>query len=182
MSSYSEYIGVIARTHGLDGTVVLMDTIGITNGLVPGATLGIGYSRDFTKTYTIDMFESSPKRTTLRLRELQSADSAQALVEQAVYARAQDVGLNEDERHRIGDIEGCTVVTADGGIVGIVTDVWLMPANDVWVVTLPDGRTVPFPVIDDVVVSVETGSRRIVVNVLPGLLDLGTTTAEDHDE
>lgn len=182
MSSYSEYIGVVARTHGLDGTVVLMDTIGISDGLVPGATLGIGYSRDFTKIYTIDMFESSPKRTTLRLRELQTSDSAQALVEQAVYARPQDVGLNEDERYRIGDIEGCTVSTEDGGVVGIVTDVWLMPANDVWVVTLSDGRTVPFPVIDEVVVSVNTQSRQIVVNLIPGLLELGSTTSEDHDE
>ena len=182
MSSYSEYIGVVARTHGLDGMVLLMDTIGATSGLSVGSTVAIGYSRDFAKVYTIDAFESSPSRTILRLRECPSADSAMALVEQAVYAQPSDVGLREDDRHRIGDIEGCTVVTSDGTVIGVVTDVWLMPANDVWVVTMPDGRTIPLPVIDDVVLSVDVAARLIVVFLLPGLLDLSTTSAEEQDE
>ena len=182
MSSYSEDIGVVARTHGLDGMVLLMDTIGATSGLSVDSTVAIGYSRDFAKVYTIDAFESSPLRTILRLRECPSADSAQSLVEQAVYARPSDVGLREDDRHRIGDIEGCTVVTNDGNVVGVVTDVWLMPANDVWIVTMPDGRTLPLPVIDDVVLSVDVAARVIVAYILPGLLDLSTNSAEERDE
>lgn len=180
--AFTEYIGVIARTHGLDGTMFLMDTVGIPQGLRPGATIGIGYSRDFVKTYTIDEFDATPMRTTLRVREISSADEAQTLVEHAVYCRPEDVGLNDDDRFRIGDIEGCNVITKDGQHVGTVTDVWLMPANDVWVVTLPDGRTVPFPVIDDVILNVDTAARRIDVELLPGLLDLGSPSAEDRDE
>lgn len=179
---FTEYIGVIARTHGLDGTMFLMDTVGIPQGLRAGATVGIGYSRDFAKTFTIDAFDATPMRTTLRVKEIASADEAQAFVEQAVYCRPEDVGLNDDDRFRIGDIEGCAVITKDGTHIGTVSDVWLMPANDVWVVTLPDGRTVPFPVIDDVILNVDTDARRIVVELIPGLLDLGSPAAEDRDE
>ena len=57
-----------------------------------------------------------------------------------------------------------------------------MPANDVWIVTMPDGRTLPLPVIDDVVLSVDVAARVIVAYILPGLLDLSTNSAEERDE
>lgn len=178
---FEEYIGVVGRTHGLDGTVVLDDTVGLPRALTPGSTVGIGYSRDFVRPYTVAVFEHSSVRTILRLREIDSPERAEALRDQAVYASSDAVGLDETERHRVGDIEGCSVVTTDGISLGVVSDVWLLPANDVWVVTRPDGSTVPLPVIDDVIVSVDTATRLITVNLLPGLLDIDTQTDTESD-
>jgi len=182
MSAFTEYIGVVARTHGLDGTLVLMDTVGIPDGLVAGMSVAIGYSRDFASTYTIDVFDATPMRTHVHLREITSEEAAKFLIEQAVYVKPSDVGFDDDDRFRIGDIEGCSVVTDEGVELGVITDVWLMPANDVWVVTMPDGRTVPLPVIDDVVLTVDTAARRVVVHLLPGLMELSTSAPNDAHE
>lgn len=182
MHTLSEYIGVVARTHGLDGTMLLIDTVGIPKSLVPEMKVGIGYSRDFVTMYTIEVYDSTPMRTHLRLHEISSADQAQQLVDQAVYAQPQDVGFHDDDRYRIGDIEGCRIILEDGSDLGVVTDVWLMPANDVWVVTMLDGRTLPLPVIDDVVTKVDLVQRCITVHILPGLMDLASSSTDVDDE
>ncbi len=178
---FEEYIGVVARTHGLDGTMLLDDTVGIPRPLTPGVSVGIGFSREFVRPYTVDVFEQSPTRTTLRLREITTPEQAEALRDHAVYAAADTVGLSEANRFRVGDIEGCSVITTDGIALGTITDVWLLPANDVWVVTRPDGSTVPLPVIDEVVIAVNTAERSVTVNLLPGLLDIDTPTETDPD-
>ena len=177
-----EYIGVIARTHGLDGTVLLVDAVSLPQPLVAGTRVGIGYSREFTTMYTVAEFSASPHRTTLRLVEFSTADALASLIDQAVYAASEDVGVDDSDRHRIGDIEGCRVVTSDGELIGTVTDVWLMPANDVWVVTTPDGSTIPMPVIADVVKHVNIEERCITVELLPGLREITSTSGDDSDE
>lgn len=176
-----EYIGVIGRSHGLDGTVVLVDALSLPQPLAPGARIGIGFSRDFVTMYTVAEYTSTTHRTTLRLQEFTSAEAVAALADQAVYASSADVGVDDSDRHRIGDIEGCSVVTIDDEAVGTVTDVWLMPANDVWVVTTPDGSTIPLPVIDDVIKQVDIAQRRITIDLLPGLRDITRTTSEEND-
>ena len=176
-----EYIGVIGRTHGLDGTVVLVDALALPHPLVSGTRVGIGYSKDFVAMFTIAEFTVTPHRTMLRLVECSTAESVAALVDQAVYASSVDVGVDEEDRHRIGDIEGCTVVTTEGETLGMITDVWLMPANDVWVVSMPDGSTIPLPVIDEVVKTVDVTQRRITVALLPGLREVTRSSGDDSD-
>jgi 16S rRNA processing protein RimM len=56
-----------------------------------------------------------------------------------------------------------------------------MPANDVWVVTAPDGSTIPLPVIDDVIKHVDIAQRRVTIDLLPGLRDITRTTADEND-
>ncbi len=176
-----EYIGVIGRTHGLDGTVVLIDALTLPQALAPGTRIGIGFSKDFVTMYTVAEFVATQFRTTLRLAECTTAEAAAALADQAVYASSADVGVDPEGRHRIGDIEGCEVVTTDGELLGSVTDVWLMPANDVWEVTSADGATIPLPVIDDVIRHVDVVNRRITIDLIPGLRDVTRTSADDND-
>jgi 16S rRNA processing protein RimM len=56
-----------------------------------------------------------------------------------------------------------------------------MPANDVWVVTTPSGKTIPLPVIDSVIVSVNLEQRVIVVRLLDGLETIDDHDASEHD-
>lgn len=179
---FSEYIGVIGRTHGLDGTVVLQDTVGLSVSLPAGAEVGIGFSREFARTYVVREYHEASREPRLSLRGVDSAEAATSIVDQAVYVRADALRTPTSDRYAIGDIEGCRVITGDDGTeLGVVTDVWLMPANDVWVVTRPDGSTIPLPVIDDVIRRVDLPSRCITVQLLPGLTDLDTTSEEEHD-
>lgn len=182
MSTYDEYLGVVARSHGLDGTLVLSDVVALPSPLRPGQNVAIGYSREFTTVHRVVEFTHSEYRTTLRLADVTTAEAAARFIDQAVYVSANDVGIDSSLRYRIGDIEGCAVIDESGEQLGLISDVWLMPANDVWVITTNTGSTIPLPVIDDVILSVDPSKRVITVRLLPGLRDIDTLNSERDDD
>ena len=68
------------------------------------------------------------------------------------------------------DLTGYRVVDAGRGDIGVVSDVIVTGANDVWVGSGRLGEVL-VPVIDSVVEAVDAESREIRVRLLPGLLD-----------
>ena len=181
-SAETEYLGVIGRSHGVDGTVVLIDTVGLPARLDATSTVYVGYARDFAKPYRVLAFHATPQRTTMRLAGITSPEAATALVDQAVYVSSSDLAPSATDRYRIGDIEGATVKAEDGTVLGTISEVWLLPANDVWVLQRPDGSTIPLPVIDEVIRGVDLAERTITVRLLEGLEDLSQGSTEADDE
>lgn len=178
-----EYIGVIGRTHGIDGTVVLTDVPGTTVTLSEGMTVFAGFSREHSRPLTVRSFVPNVTAPRISFAEYPSAETALALIDHAIYVPSAAV-QSAGDRYSVGDIEGCTVCDEDGTVLGTVTEVWLLPANDVWVVSRDDGTTIPLPVIDDVIRSVDIAQRTIVVRLLNGLADLSSsdTGTEDGDD
>ena len=66
---------------------------------------------------------------------------------------------------------GLDVVTTAGDRIGKVTGVEQMPANDIYVVGTTDGEVL-VPAIEAVVKAIEPGNGRIVIEPVPGLLEL----------
>ena len=180
--SFTEYLGIIARTHGLDGSIVLSDTTGLKPSLTPGSTVGVGFTRDFSESMTVEACALHGDKIILRFRGITTPEAAEVLFEKAVYVLAEDVGVVEEQRFAVGEIEGCLAMDRQGALVGSVTEVWLLPANDVWVITTPDGSTIPLPVLDHTVLSVDLLERTIVVDVPDGLQDIDKPQpGEEHD-
>ena len=177
----TEYVGVIGATHGVDGTVVLVDTVGLPVRLASGDTVYVGYARDFVRPLRVASFHSSPTRTTIRLVGLTSPEQVASLIDQAVYVPSANVAPSATERYRIGDLEGATVVREDGSTIGVIDDVWLLPANDVWVVRTVQGRSIPLPVIDDVIRHVDITNRVVTARLLDGLEELDSQASEADD-
>ncbi|AIQ53362.1 MULTISPECIES: ribosome maturation factor RimM [Paenibacillus] len=81
------------------------------------------------------------------------------------------VELPENEYY-FHDIVGCEVYTdqdADKPL-GTITDILQPGANDVWVVKPAKGQDILIPVIDDVVLDVDTAAKKITVHLMEGLL------------
>jgi len=173
-STQSEYIGVLGRVHGLDGTFVLSDAVPLPQGIVPGTSIAIGFSRDFTKPYCVESFFQNEHRTLLKVREVTTAEAATQLLDNAVFASSDAIGAPSHDRFRIGDIEGSSVIDESGNHIGTITEVWILPANDVWVVTTPTNNTIPLPVIDEVILNVDVETKRITARLLDGLERVNT--------
>lgn len=199
MPAYTEYLGVIARPHGVDGAMVLTDVVVVPTSLGPGSTVAVGFAREFTRTFTLEAFSQTPERTTIKLTTIGDREGAQALVDQAVYFDASQVLAPSSNRFSVADIVGCTVhvlptVEADASVdsntvalertpslpvvLGTITDVMLLPANDVWVVTTPDKQEILLPVIDSVVKDVDVQGKVVSVVLIEGLLDPDTDETE----
>ena len=64
---------------------------------------------------------------------------------------------------------GCEIVTTTGLPVGIIEEVFSNGANDIWVVRDRSAEHL-VPVIEDIVKSIDWDARRVIIEVVPGLL------------
>ena len=156
----------------MDGSIALSDIAGLRANLQAGSTVFVGYTRDFAEPRTLADFQQSRHRIVMRFQGIDTPEAASPLLEKAVFVSAEDVGVEETHRHAISDIEGCTAYDEDGAPIGEVSEVWLLPAQDVWVITTPTGSTIPLPVLDHTVLSIDTASRTITVRIPDGLIDI----------
>ena len=85
--------------------------------------------------------------------------------------RDQAVKLGPDENF-IVDLIGLSVVTDEGEDLGILTDVILTGANDVYEVTMADRKKVLLPAIKQCILKVDLDEGKVLVHILDGLLDL----------
>lgn len=106
----------------------------------------------------------------LRLEGVSDANAVQVLVNQDLQIPiAEAVALPEDQ-YFWHEIVGLDVYDEDGVYLGKVGDVLRTGSNDVFVVR-QGSREILLPVIEDVIRAIEPRARRIVVHLLPGLLD-----------
>jgi len=76
----------------------------------------------------------------------------------------------EGDEFYFHEIMGCTVYDLEGQEIGVVTDILQTGANDVWTVTPESGKAHYIPYIEDVVKEIDIDEKKIVIDVLDGLL------------
>ncbi|BBH20899.1 ribosome maturation factor RimM [Paenibacillus baekrokdamisoli] len=79
------------------------------------------------------------------------------------------IDLDEGEYYH-HQIIGCRVVTEDGEELGVISEILVPGANDVWVVEKPKGKQILIPVIDDVLLNVDVSNKLVTVRLLEGLI------------
>lgn len=106
-----------------------------------------------------------------RFAGVESRDEAEQLRGETLGVRSEDLPLDEDE-YFLFDLIGMDVSTAAGEMLGRVTDVRRLPAQDVIVVTGDDGRESLIPDVPEFVDKSQLEEGRLVVMPIEGLLDL----------
>ena len=84
--------------------------------------------------------------------------------------RKNAVKLQKDE-YFIADLIGMKVIDPDMQVEGELTDVMQTGANDVYDITLSDGRSFLLPAIADCIKKVDMKEGVITIHILEGLLD-----------
>ena len=77
----------------------------------------------------------------------------------------------EEGQYLVRDLVGSQVITEDGQLFGVLTEVLSPGANDVYVVEMKKGKEVLLPAIPDCILDVDITNKKIIVHILPGLLD-----------
>ncbi|HEY0603282.1 MAG TPA: ribosome maturation factor RimM [Herpetosiphonaceae bacterium] len=105
------------------------------------------------------------------LNGIDSREAAETLRGQEVYIRQADAMPLDEDEYYLHDLPGLRVETADGTAIGTVKEVLETGANEVLVVTRPEGGEALIPMIKDVVKRLDIAGGLIVVEPLPGMLD-----------
>jgi 16S rRNA processing protein RimM len=128
------------------------------------------YVGDRLRPYRVKGARVEPGTVLLRLEGVDDAVAAQALANQDLQIPiAEAVPLPRDQ-YFWHEIIGLEVVADDGARLGRVADILRTGSNDVLVVR--DGsREILLPVIEEVVRAFEPEAGRVLVHLIPGLVD-----------
>ncbi len=99
-------------------------------------------------------------------------NAVEALRDAEVFIRETDAAPLEEGEYFLHDLPGMAVETTTGEALGTVKEVLETGANEVLVVERPEGGELLVPMIHDVVKTLDLAGKRIVVELIPGLLDL----------
>ena len=75
------------------------------------------------------------------------------------------------DEYFIADLIGLHVEDEDGNEIGTLTDVMQTGANDVYVIENKEGKEYLFPAIKECVLNVDVKAGKVVVHVMPGLME-----------
>ena len=161
-------IGRVAKTHGLNGEVSVIVTGDLPFDRLEGIGVWFVPPPHALRMSRVLGVRPGPKGPLFSFEGVADISTADTLRGCRVLARADDVPEYEEEF----DAVGLAVTDDERGALGIVTDVIITGANDVWVVEGPFGEVL-IPVIDDVVQEVDEDAMTARVTLLPGLIEEG---------
>ncbi len=99
----------------------------------------------------------------LFLERIYTRDEAEVLRNKYVCVERENAIKLPEGRYFIFDIEGCTVITEKGNVLGKVTEVMQPGANDVYVVS--DGKNeVLIPAVKSFILNIDIENKTITVN------------------
>lgn len=107
----------------------------------------------------------------LKFKGLDNINDIERYKGKSLYVtRENAVKLRKDE-YFIADLMGVKIYDEQDAYMGVLKDVIVTGANDVYEIALEDGRTLLLPAIKQCVLDVDIEQRRMKVHVLDGLLD-----------
>ncbi len=173
-----KFLGTIARAIGVNGEILITDLPTGEPYLLPGTKVYIGYSENFTQTYTFTEWRHHNKGAVIALKEIEKKEQTDEVKEKGVFVEEENLNFWGERRYSEDDLEGFTVIDeAAKQEIGKIVEVWLLTANDVWIVETEKGD-LPVPVIDDVIKRVDFKRKTVEIEIIEGLIDL----VEENDE
>ena len=166
------FAGTITGTKGFDGKMAVKSTPDHIKSIRIGSECYIGFSKSFITKYTLLSWKKSKKDHQFSVKGVSSKEDAIHFKEQAVFVHTKDIIQEEKDSYSIGTLLDCIVYDIKTGeIIGKMKDIYILPANDVWIVNTKLGE-LPIPFIDDVVKKVDIPNARIEIEMIDGLYEL----------
>jgi len=163
-------VGAITSTHGVRGEVKVFPTTDDPKrfGKLKEVELE---TKEGTETLHIKGVKYFKQFVILKFAEYDSLNEVESIKGRKLFVtRKNAVKLQKDE-YFIADLIGLTVIDEDKKLEGTLTDVLQTGANDVYDITLKDGRNLLLPAISDCVLAVNLENKVIKIHILEGLLD-----------
>ena len=163
-------IGVITKTHGVHGEVKVFPMTDdvkrfkkLKKTLLEGKDGNIELmceSAKFFKQYVI-----------LKFKGYDTVESIKKYCGKGIFVTREDAVKPGKDEYFIADLIGMEVVSDDDIPKGILKDVIATGANDVYDISLDDGRQLLLPAIKECVLDVDMNARVMKIHVLPGLIE-----------
>lgn len=163
-------VGAITQTHGLRGEVKVFPTTDDAKRFkkLKEVILDTGKEKMVLEIEGVKFFKQF---VILKFKGFDDINDIERYKGKSLYVtRENAVKLKKDE-YFIADLIGIKVYDENEEYLGVLKDVIVTGANDVYDVTLEDGRSLLLPAIKQCVLEVDMEQHKMMVHVLEGLLD-----------
>lgn len=163
-------VGAITQTHGLRGEVKVFPTTDDAKRFkkLKEVILDTGKEKMVLEIEGVKFFKQF---VILKFKGFDDINDIERYKGKSLYVtRENAVKLKKDE-YFIADLIGIRVYDEDEEYLGVLKDVIVTGANDVYDVALEDGRSLLLPAIKQCVLEVDMEQHKMKVHVLEGLLD-----------
>lgn len=110
----------------------------------------------------------------VKLKDIDTQEKAQELVNKAVYARRSDLQnyFDDPDMQLTADFVGFKIVDSKLGEIGKIVDIDDSTANVLFIVEKADGENVYIPVAEEFILAINDDKEIIETNLPEGLIDL----------
>lgn len=163
-------VGAITSTHGVRGEVKVFPTTDDAKRFSKLKEVELE-TKEGTTTLHIKGVKYFKQFVILKFAEYDSLNDVESIKGRKLFVtRKNAVKLQKDE-YFIADLIGLKVVDEEKQLEGTLTEVLQTGANDVYDITLADGRNLLLPAIADCVLHVDLENKVIKIHIMEGLLD-----------
>lgn len=162
-------VGVITQTHGIKGEVKVFPTTDDASRFkkLKEVIMDTGRERLNMEVEGVKFFK---QYVIVKFKGYDSINDVEKYKGSKLYVtRDKAVRLKKDE-YFIADLIGMQVITEDGEPFGVLKDVMVTGANDVYVVEREDSSEVLLPAIRECILRIDMEQGVIMVHIMDGLL------------
>ncbi len=163
-------VGIISSTHGIKGEVKVFPTTDDVNRFKKLKEV-ILVTKKETKTLEIEGVKFFKKFAILKFKGIDSIESVMEYKGDGLYVTRENAVKLKENEYFISDLIDLQVFLENGELLGILKEVMLTGANDVYVVEMKNKKEVLIPAIKQCILSVEIENKKMTVALLDGLLD-----------
>jgi 16S rRNA processing protein RimM len=160
-------IGRLRRPHGVRGEIVMEVLTEFPERVRVGKTVYIGDDR---RPLRIRSRRNHQSNLLLAFQERDTPDSLEALRNQLVFVKAEDLPPLPEGDYYHHQLIGLRVLAEDGASLGVIKELLETGSNDVLVIRSPNGPEILLPATDETILEVNLAAGQMRVHVLPGIL------------
>lgn len=163
-------VGIITSTHGVKGEVKVYPTTDDVKRFKKLKDIILDTGKEYVA-LELESVKFFKQMVILKFKGINSLNDVEKFRQKSLYVtRANAVRLRKDE-YFIADLIGLKVIDEENKELGTLEDVMVTGANDVYVISLLNGKELLLPAIKQCILNVDMENQCMQVHVLDGLIE-----------
>jgi 16S rRNA processing protein RimM len=162
-------IGKFRKPHGIRGEIRMSVLTDFTDLIKPGMSI---YAGEKYQPYTVASTRWHGEDLLISLKELPNRTAVEIFRNIMVYMKAEDTPELPEGEFYLHQLVGMDVITDQDEKLGVIKEILVTGANDVYLVDTGSEKDILIPAIEQVILDINREESFVLVHIIPGLLDI----------
>ncbi|MBI4744242.1 MAG: 16S rRNA processing protein RimM [Actinobacteria bacterium] len=168
----SEYIlvGKIDKAHGIKGEVIVASHSDFPERFESDNIVYVSLRNGEKQELKIEKSRIHQDRYIIKFYNIDTRNDAEKLRGLTLEIQSEQLASLPEGEYWHHDIIGLDVYTENDEFLGTISEIMENPANDIYVVKIPDKKEILLPAIKDVILNIDLDNKKMKVKLIPGLI------------